>query len=87
MEALIIYKALHLSIFKVNIKILGKFHIVFIAQYQHHCVQLLTSILGTYMEMQSLDNNQELFHSDNEEDRLKLKDELLQEISKDQEVT
>ncbi len=86
MEVLVAHKALRLLISKVNVKILGKFDAVSIAQCQRHCAPLLTSILRTCTGIESVDDDQEL-HSDDEEDGLELGDAPLQEIPEDQEVT
>lgn len=82
MKVLVAYKALRLPIFKVNVKILGKFYVISIAQYQYHYLLLLTLILHTYMEIKNVDNNQKLY-CNNKEDRLNLRDIPLQKILED----
>ncbi len=85
-EALVTHKILRLPISQVNVETLGKFDAVSIARCQRYCAPLLTSILRTFLGMESVDDNQKL-HSNDEEDGLKLGNAPLQEIPEDQEVT
>ena len=81
-KALVAHKALWLFISKSNVEILGKFDIVSIAQCQRYCALLLISILRTYIGIESMDDDQELY-SEDEKDGLKLEDLLPQEIPED----
>lgn len=64
---------LQLFIFKVNIKTLGKFDAISITWCQYYYASLLILILCIYIEIESVDDNQE-FYSNDEENRLKLGD-------------
>lgn len=85
-KTLVAHKALQLSTSKVNIKTLGKFDIVSITWFQHHYTPLLISILCTYTNIRSVNNNKELYSND-EKDKSELGNILPQKILVNQKVT
>lgn len=87
METLVVYKALPLPIFKVNIETLRKFDTLVITWCQRHCILILITILQICTSIESIDDNQVFDSNDEEEDRVELGNTLPQEILEDQKVT
>lgn len=68
---------LRFFISKINIKTLGKYDVLAIAQCQRYYVSLPTKILHICISIKSVDDNQALDSNDEKEDGVELRDVLL----------